>query len=127
MPVGWLGAWGAVRWRPSVRLGPLRDPSGTLPGPPAACGPRGTLPAPRAAVLSALPKEICVSGARGSAFSGLRPWSAPRAMLLAGARPPLRSLVCRRAGSRPGGVGLALCALVLGWLLGVFCVRLVYG
>lgn len=47
-----------------------------------------------------------------------RPWSAPRAMLLIGARPPLCSLVCRRAGSRPGGVGLALCALVP-WLLGV--------
>ena len=42
-------------------------------------------------------------------------------MLLNGARPPLRSLVCRRAGSRPGGVGLALCALVLLGAGGVLC------
>lgn len=59
--------------------GPLRDPSGTLPGSPAVYGPRGTLSAPRSAVLSATYEEICVSGARGSAFFrpsvalGLRP------------------------------------------------------
>lgn len=97
-PVGWLGAWGAVRWRPPLAGSFIPVPSGTLPGSPAACGPRGTLPALRPAVLSATFWEICVSGACGSAF--FRP---PAAL---GLRPVPCCSLARGLRSAPRSVGV---------------------
>lgn len=112
--MAWRVGCGAVA--SSAGWGPLRDPSGTLPGIPAAFGPRGTLPAPRSAVLPATYEEICVSGARGSAF--FRP---PAAL---GLRPGPCCLLGRGLRSAPWSVGVpghVLAGLV--WL----CVRLFFG
>lgn len=112
--MAWRVGCGAVA--SSAGWGLLRDPPGTLPGIPAVCGPRGTLPALRSAVLSATFQEICVSGARGSAF--FRP---PAAL---GLRPVPCCSLARGLRSAPRSVGVpghVLAGLV--WL----CVRLFCG
>lgn len=108
---------GALRW-----LGPFRDPSGTLPGPPAVRGPRGTLPAPWFAVLPATFQEICVSGARGSAFFrppaalGLRP--VPCCSLARGLRSAPRSVGVRVMSWR-GWSGFVCACFVGCWVCSV--------
>ena len=116
---GWLGRCGAVRRRslPSgcpLRV-PVRENRWCGRGACAACCLRsggGSFPPLKGKEMRERPPRVAVFPA-----SGL-PWSAPRAMRLVGARPPLSLLVRRRDGSRPErGLVWSVCA----WFLVLVC------